>query len=140
MDGCGDPFHDDSVYRIRSPKPGSVDREGRSFIESRDPAGSAASEARGAVRSVSLPVIMKAKKRKVQLPIGRIAMLTYQVNALRDECCGAASLLMSQKPLNEAELEECARLDDALAEAHHVLRRTLARVTLSRLKRRSQTR
>lgn len=82
---------------------------------------------------------MKARKRRIQLPLGRMAMLTVQINALRDECCGAAAEMMKQHPVNVAELEECARLDDALAEAHRLLRKTVAEVTLCRLKRRSQT-
>ena len=64
---------------------------------------------------------MKAKKQKVSLPIGRTALLAFQMNSLRDECCYAAEKMLQQTPLNEAELEECARLDDALAEAQQVL-------------------
>ena len=40
--------------------------------------------------------------------------------------------------LNEEELEECARLDDALAEAQRLLKSTVAGVMISRLKRRSR--
>ena len=80
---------------------------------------------------------MKAK-RKTALPIGRTAMVLFQMIALRDECCAAAEALMSQRELDESALEECARLDDALAEAHRVLKFTLARLTLARLKRKGQ--
>jgi hypothetical protein len=81
---------------------------------------------------------MRAKRRKVRLPIGRTAMLAFQIIALRDECCDAAEKLMRQKLLDESELEECARLDDALAEAHRILKSTLTSITILRLRRRSQ--
>lgn len=81
---------------------------------------------------------MKTKKQKISLPLGRAGLLAFQINLLRDECCGAAEKLMQQKQLNEDELDECAQLDDALAEAQQVLKSAVARVAFSRLKRRSQ--
>ena len=82
---------------------------------------------------------MKKKKQKVSLPIGRTALLAFQMNSLRDECCEAAEKMLQQKPVNEAELEECARLDDALAAAQQVLKAAVGRIAFSRLMRRSQT-
>lgn len=82
---------------------------------------------------------MRANKHRVRLPIGRTAKLAYQIEALRNECCLAAEKLVQQRPLNEAELDECARLDDTLAAAHRLLKVNLKRITLARLKRRSQT-
>ena len=81
---------------------------------------------------------MKTKQQKVILPIGRTAMVAFQLNALRDACCEAAEQLARQKPLNESELEECARLEDALAEAQRLLKSTVSRITYARLKRRSR--
>jgi hypothetical protein len=81
---------------------------------------------------------MKTKKNKISLPIGRAALLAFQINSLRDECCGAAEKILRQKPLNEIELDECARLDDALADAQRLLKSAVARIAFSRLKRRSQ--
>jgi hypothetical protein len=81
---------------------------------------------------------MKNKKSKISLPLGRAGLLAYQLNALRDECCLAADKMLKQKKFDEAELEECARLDDALAEAQRVLKSAVMRVTYSRLKRRSR--
>jgi hypothetical protein len=83
---------------------------------------------------------MKTKRTKISLPIGRAALLAMQMNLLRDECCEAADRILRQKPVSEAELDECARLDDALAEAQRLLRSVVARITYSRLKRRSQAR
>ena len=77
-------------------------------------------------------------KSKVILPIGRVAQLAFQIDAMRAECCAAAHLLANESPLNEAELEECARLDDALMEAQRTLKSTVAGVMISRLKRRSR--
>jgi hypothetical protein len=75
---------------------------------------------------------------KVFIPIGRAAQVAFQIEALRAECCAAAHLLANEKPLNEAELDECARLDDALAESQRILKSTVAGVMISRLKRRSR--
>jgi hypothetical protein len=82
---------------------------------------------------------MKTKKPKISLPLGRAGLLAFQINLLRDECCEAAEKLMQQKQLNEDELDECARLDDALAGAQQLLKSAVARIAYSRLKRRSQT-
>ncbi len=81
---------------------------------------------------------MRVNKNKVILPIGRAAQTAFQIEALRAECCAAAHLLSNEIPLDEAELEECARLDDALAEAQRLLKSTVAGVMISRLKRRSR--
>lgn len=81
---------------------------------------------------------VRVNKNKVFLPIGRAAQVAFQIEALRAECCAAAHLLVNQKPINEAELEECARLDDALAKAQRELKATVAGVMISRLRRRSQ--
>jgi len=82
---------------------------------------------------------MKSRKQKISLPIGRTALLAFQINSLRDECCEAAEKFLRQQPVNEAELDECARLDDALADAQRVLKAAVGRIAFSRLKRRSQT-
>jgi len=81
---------------------------------------------------------VRLNKSKVILPIGRAAHVAFQIEAMRAECCAAAHLLTNETPLNEAELEECAELDDALAEAQRVLKSTVAGVMISRLKRRSR--
>jgi hypothetical protein len=65
-------------------------------------------------------------------------MMVLEIDAIRRECCAAAARLMKRKQLDEADLEECARLDDALAGAHRLMRDTLKRITLLRLKRRSR--
>jgi len=81
---------------------------------------------------------VKNKKTKISLPIGRTALLAFQINSLRDECCGAAERILRQTPVNEVELDECARLEDALADAQRILKSAVARIAFSRLRRRSQ--
>ena len=81
---------------------------------------------------------MRVNKSKVNLPIGRAAHVAFQIEAMRAECCAAAQLLTNETPLNEEELEECAKLDDALAKAQRLLKSTVAGVMISRLKRRSR--
>ena len=57
---------------------------------------------------------------------------------MRAACSKAARVLVNRKTLDEKELEECARLDDALACAHRVLKSAVRNVMLSRLNRRSR--
>ena len=83
--------------------------------------------------------LMRVNKNKVRLPIGHAARLTVQLEALRMECCQAAETLMKRKKLDEQDLEECARLDDGLAEAYRILKSTITQITLARLKRRIRT-
>jgi hypothetical protein len=81
---------------------------------------------------------VRANKSKVILPIGRAAHVAFQIEAMRAECCAAAQLLTAEKNLDEAELEECACLDDALGQAQRLLKSTVANVMIARLKRRSR--
>jgi hypothetical protein len=83
---------------------------------------------------------MSAKKPDIQLPIGRTAMMARRMDSLRTECCAAAQRILRRKVLSEAELEECARLDDALAEAQRLLRSTVSKIMISRLRRRKLAR
>ncbi len=48
--------------------------------------------------------------------------------------------MVRKKPLDEVELEECARLDDALAQAQRLLKATVRRVMMARLRRKSRAR
>ena len=81
---------------------------------------------------------MRSSKRQVTLPIGRTARAAFQLEALREACSRAAQDLVQQDPLAEEELEECARLDDALAYAQRILKSTVRNLVLSRLRRRSR--
>jgi hypothetical protein len=81
---------------------------------------------------------VRSSKRHATLPIGRTAKIAYDIDALRLACSKAAQVLIAQKPLDELELEECARLDDALAQAQRLLKRTVREIMLSRLHRLSR--
>jgi hypothetical protein len=83
---------------------------------------------------------VRTTKRHAALPIGRTARIAYEIDAMRAGCSKAAQSLMNKKSLDEVELEECARLDDALAHAHRILKCAVRNVMLSRLNRRSRTR
>jgi hypothetical protein len=79
-------------------------------------------------------------KRHSTLPIGRTARLAYEIDNLRAACSKAAVALMNQRCLDEEELEECARLDDTLADAQRLLKFSVRDIMLSRLNRRSRAR
>lgn len=81
---------------------------------------------------------MRTTKRHAALPIGRTARIAYEIDAMRAACSKAAQTLMNKKPLDETELDECARLDDALSLAHRILKCAVRNVMLSRLNRRSR--
>ena len=80
---------------------------------------------------------VRAKDKPV-LPIGRTARLAGELDSLRSECCLAAQVMTETEDLNEDELEECAQLDEAIAAAQRLLKSTVARIILSRLRRRSR--
>jgi hypothetical protein len=83
---------------------------------------------------------VRSKKRNASLPIGRTARLAFEIQAVRAACCKAAQAIINKEPLDEAELEECARLDDSLARAHRLLKATVRNVMITRLSRRSRAR
>ncbi len=74
------------------------------------------------------------------LPIGRAARVAYDLDALRAACCQAARNIVKRPEFAGAELEECAMLDDGLAQAQRILKATVRKVMLSRLNRNTRTR
>ena|SRR5579872_3860720 len=83
---------------------------------------------------------VRSTKSHASLPIGRTARLVYDLDALRAACSKAAGTLVKRRTFDEDELEECAQLDDALAEAQRVLKSAVRNVMLSRLSRNSRAR
>jgi hypothetical protein len=67
-----------------------------------------------------------------------MARIAYEIDAMRLACSKAAEALVRRRPIDEMELEECARLDDALAQAHQLLKSTVRSVMIGRLNRRSR--
>jgi hypothetical protein len=59
---------------------------------------------------------------------------------MRAACSKAAQTMLAKDPPQEAELEECALLDEGLAQAHRLLKATVRNIMISRLNRRSRAR
>jgi hypothetical protein len=78
------------------------------------------------------------KGRNIKLPIGRAAKLIFEIDTMRAQCSHAAQTMLSQNPMDGLEFEECARLDDALAEAQRVLKANVRGIMLSRIRRHSR--
>jgi hypothetical protein len=83
---------------------------------------------------------VRSTNNHAALPIGRTARIAYDLDALRAACSKAAGILIKKSAASEAELEECAALDDALAHAQRVLKSAVRTVMLSRLGRNSRAR
>jgi len=83
---------------------------------------------------------VKSTNRHTRLPIGSTARIAFDIDATRAGCSKVAQMLLRQDPVNEAELDECARLDEALAQAHRLLKATVRGIMMSRLKRSSRAR
>jgi len=81
---------------------------------------------------------VKSSKSQPPLPIGRAARLAFEIDSVRDGCCEAAGFLTRQKTIDETELEECARLDDSLAEAQRIIKSAVRRLMLARINRGSR--
>jgi hypothetical protein len=82
---------------------------------------------------------MSKPKKPMMLPLEYTAQIVFELHSIRRECSQFASRLMRQRPLNERGLEECARLDDALASAHCVLRHAVDAIKDVQTKRRGQS-
>lgn len=83
---------------------------------------------------------VRSTKSHAALPIGRTARIAYDLDSLRSACSKAARALANQNQPDEAELEECAQLDDAIASAQRILKAVVRNVMLSRLSRNSRAR
>lgn len=79
---------------------------------------------------------MNEPEQPTTLPLEYVAQIVFELHSMRRECSEFASRLMSQRPLNENGLEHCARLDDALAQAHGVLQDAVDSIKASKIKRR----
>jgi hypothetical protein len=82
---------------------------------------------------------VRSTKNNAALPIGKTAKMAYELDSLRTGCSRAAAALVKQSDFDEAELDECARLDDALALAQRILKAAVRNVMLSRLSRNSRS-
>jgi hypothetical protein len=80
---------------------------------------------------------VRQTRHHVKLPIGRTARIVFELDSMRAECSRAAQQMLAQADMDGSEFEECARLDDALAEAHRLLKARLRNIMLSRISRHS---
>jgi hypothetical protein len=62
------------------------------------------------------------------IPLAYAAEIIFELGLMRDECSQAARALMATRPLDEAAMEKCAILDDALAGAQRGLELALKRI------------
>jgi len=65
--------------------------------------------------------------------------LLFEIYLLRGDCSLAAKALMSQPRVDEQAVEECARLDDALAKVYKSLQTTIRQIRTSRGRRQKPT-
>jgi hypothetical protein len=70
---------------------------------------------------------MQSPERPLDLPLEYTAELVFEIGSLRSDCSEAAQRLVERQPLDELALDECARFDDALAQAHAILARAVQR-------------
>ena len=83
---------------------------------------------------------MKPTHRYTELPVRPAVRIAYRLDAARAACSKVARRLLSRDPVNEQELEECARLDEVVGRVQELLRATVRNIMLSRLKRGRYTR
>ena len=83
---------------------------------------------------------MPMSDQPVALPLEYAAQIVYELEAMRGECIAFAKRVMDHNPLDEANLDESARLDEALARAHRVLAREVDAIIAGRAKRKPTSR
>jgi hypothetical protein len=76
-------------------------------------------------------VVVKAEPKHTRALMDQGANLLFEMYLLRGDCCQAAQTLTRNSPLDHRALEDCARLDDSLAQTFRILQAT----TLSRMQR-----
>ncbi len=79
---------------------------------------------------------MRTPEPAATLPLAYAAEILFELTQLRQECSDAAEGLVNAERLDEEGLEECARLDDAVAHAHRILLSALKSIKTSRNNRR----
>ena len=78
---------------------------------------------------------MKSPEKPVALPLEYAAELVFELHLLRGECGDVARGIVNLEQPDEGALEECARLDGAVAKAHGILGSTLKSIKALRDKR-----
>jgi hypothetical protein len=70
----------------------------------------------------------------------QISDMMLQIFVLRGQCSRRAGKLTRRRPVDERALEECARIDDALASGYRALQRVVKQIREDRENRRSRSR
>ena len=83
---------------------------------------------------------MKSPHQFGPLPLDYAAEIAFELHLLRAECSQAALELTNQRPLDASALEDCARLDDALAKAHAIVRAAVLEIKDVRSRKRPRSR
>ena len=73
-------------------------------------------------------VVVKAEPKYTRALIDQGADLLFEMYLLRGDCCQAAQALTRNSSLDHRALEDCAQLDDSLAQAFRILQATLSRM------------
>jgi hypothetical protein len=71
---------------------------------------------------------MKSPEKPVALPLDYATELALEMHMMRAECCDAAFNVVREPPVDNAALEECAILDEALAKAQALLQSAVATI------------
>jgi hypothetical protein len=91
-------------------------------------------------KSASYSFGMSMPDQPFALPLEYAAQIIFELNSMRGECSSLAKRLLSERPVNEEHLEECVRLDEALARAHAILQGTVDAIKAQQVKRRRTSR
>ncbi|HVV73919.1 MAG TPA: hypothetical protein VHI52_20870 [Verrucomicrobiae bacterium] len=83
---------------------------------------------------------MNSSEQPVALPLEYISEVSFEMHLMRGECSDAARRLLLQPRIDEAALEDCAVMDEALAQAKRILDSAVARVRTSREQRKKRLR
>jgi hypothetical protein len=78
---------------------------------------------------------MDKPDRSIILPLEYAAQIAFELHSMRRECSQFAGHLLSQPSTTERDVEDCARLDEALAQAAGVLRNALDGIQVDRTRR-----
>jgi hypothetical protein len=71
---------------------------------------------------------VKAEPKHTRILMDQGTDLLFEMYLLRGDCCQAAQALTRHSPLDHRALEDCARLDDSLAQTFRILQATLSRM------------
>ncbi len=81
---------------------------------------------------------MKLPEKPTALLLDCAVDLMFEVYLMRGDCSVLAKSLMQQRTPDESALEECARLDDTLAQVYKTLQSTLKGIQRTRVTRRKK--